>query len=267
MYNPLYRTLTEFLIRNTKMEVSDNLDQFALPVSTYGYSAISLDDERIGATEYTLVTIVVDVSGSVSSYKTDMENAIKEIVESCRKSPRKDNLMIRIVTFDDDMSEMHGFKLLVDCNPDDYTNCLTIGGMTALFDASNNAIAATNDYAKKLGDNEFDANAIVVILTDGMDNRSNEATASTVKQTLEASVKEESLESMLSILVGVGVGDYDGVQQYLDDFKDQAGITQYVGIAAANSSTIAKLAKFISQSISAQSQALGTGGVSQTLQF
>lgn len=249
------------------MNTSDTLDQFALPTGTYGYSAISLDDERIGATEYTLVTIVVDVSGSVSSYKKEMEEAIKEIVASCGKSPRKDNLMIRIVTFDDNMSELHGFKLLVDCKSDDYTDCLVIGGCTALFDASNNAIAATNDYAKKLGDNEFDANAIVVILTDGCDNRSNEATADTVKKTLEASVREESLESMLSILVGVGVGDYYDVQSSLDSFKKEAGITQYVEIADANSSTLAKLAKFVSQSISAQSQALGTGGVSQTLQF
>lgn len=249
------------------MSASEMLDQFALPTGTYGYSAISLDDERIGATEYTLVTIAVDVSGSVSSYKTEMEEAIKEIVDSCNKSPRKDNLMIRIVTFDDDMQELHGFKLLVDCKPSDYTDCLTIGGCTALFDAANNAIEATNDYAKKLGDNEFDANAIVVILTDGCDNRSNVATPATIKKTLQASVQEEALESMLSILVGVGVSGYGGVAQALDDFKNEAGITQYVEIADANSSTLAKLAKFVSQSISAQSQALGTGGPSQALQF
>lgn len=247
------------------MNASDTLDQFNLPTGTYGYSAISLDDERIGATEYTLVTIAVDVSGSVGGFKTEMEEAIKEIVASCSKSPRSDNLMIRIVTFDTRMSELHGFKLLADCDANDYTDCLTIGGATALFDAANNAIAATNDYAKKLGDNEFDANAIVVILTDGDDNSSNEATAKTVKQTLQESVREESLESMLSILVGVGVGGYPSIQQYLDDFKDEAGITQYVAID--NASTLAKLAKFVSQSISAQSQALGTGGPSQALQF
>ncbi|GAH21713.1 unnamed protein product, partial [marine sediment metagenome] len=34
-----------------------------------------------------------------------------------------------------------------------------------------------------------------------------------------------------------------------------------------NSTTLSKLAKFVSRSISAQSQALGTGGPSQALQF
>ena len=75
------------------------------------------------------------------------------------------------------------------------------------------------------------------------------------------------MESILTILVGVGVGSYSEVQKALDEFKNEAGITQYVEIADANSSTLAKLAKFVSQSISAQSQALGTGGPSQALQF
>ena len=247
--------------------MNEDLNQFSLPTGSYGYSAIGLDDERIGASEYTLVTIVVDVSGSVTGYKKEMEDAIKEIIESCDDCPRKEHLMIRIVTFDDNMSELHGFKLLVDCKPDDYTDCLKIGGMTALFDASSNAIQSTNDYAKKLYGEDFDSNAIVVIITDGMDNRSNIATAATVKKDLEASVRDESLESMLSILVGVGVGDYSEIQKYLDDFKDEAGITQYVEIGDANAKTLSKLAKFVSQSISAQSQSLGTGGPSQALQF
>ena len=248
-------------------ETSDNLDQFALPTGTFGYSAMGLDDERIGATEYTLATIVVDVSGSVTNYKKEMEDAIKEIIASFENSPRKDYLMIRIVTFDTQMKELHGFKLLADCNPDDYTDCLKIGGCTALFDASNNAIAATNDYAKKLYGQDFDVNAIVVIITDGDDNSSNEATAATVKTTLGASVREESLESMLSILVGVGVSDYPELQDYLNDFKKEAGITQYVGIGNADSATLSKLAQFVSKSISAQSQSLGTNGPSQALQF
>jgi len=246
---------------------SDGLDQFALQTGTYGYSAMDLEDERIGSTAYTLVTIAVDISSSVMNFKKDMEDAIKEVVASCSDSPRKDSLMIRIVTFNTRMQEIHGFKLLTECDPDDYTDCLNVGGCTALFDATNNAIAATNDYAVKLDGKDFDANAIVVIITDGDDNSSNEATASTVKKTLQESVRQESLESMLSILVGVGVDDYPPLQDYLDNFKTEAGITQYVGIDKANSATMSKLAKFVSRSVSAQSQALNTGGPSQALQF
>jgi uncharacterized protein YegL len=243
----------------------DNLEQHNLPMGTFGYSASGFDE--LGATEYTLVTIVVDTSGSVCSYKTEMENSIKEVVSACKHSPRADNLMIRIVTFNSQISELQGFKLLADCNEKDYNNCLSPCGTTALYDAANNAISATNDYAKKLGDSDFGANAIIVIITDGCDNDSNEATMNDVKKSLQTALREESLESLLTILVGVGIGDYPDVGTILNDFKDNAGLTQYVEIKDANAKTLAKLAEFVSKSISSQSQALGTGGASQALTF
>ena len=49
--------------------------------------------------------------------------------------------------------------------------------------------------------------------------------------------------------------------------KTNCGFTQYVAIADANATTIAKLGDFVSRSISSQSQALGTGGPSQSLTF
>jgi len=245
--------------------LSNDLEQHTLPVGTFGYSAASLED--LGATEYTLVTIVVDVSGSVSSYKSEMEKAIEQVVKACKYSPRSDNLMIRIVTFDNNMSEMHGFKLLADCDISEYDNCINIGGTTALYDAVNNAISATSNYAEKLNDSDFDANAIVVIITDGLDNSSNEANCKTVKETLKNALHNESLESLLTILVGVGVGSYPDISKELDRFKNESGLTQYIEIKDADASNLAKLAEFVSKSISATSNALGTGGPSQILQF
>jgi hypothetical protein len=71
---------------------------------------------------------------------------------------------------------------------------------------------------------------------------------------------------MMTILVGVNVNDPQ-VSQCLKDLKDQAGFTQYVELKDATASSLAKLADFVSKSISAQSQALGTGGPSQSLAF
>ena len=134
---------------------NDNLEQHTLPTGSYGYSAVSLNE--LGATEYTIVTIVQDTSSSVQRFKPEMEKAIAEIVKACRFSPRADNLLIRLTTFDSNMDEIHGFKLLSECNQDDYLDCLNVGGMTALFDATENAITATTDYAKTLTENDFDA--------------------------------------------------------------------------------------------------------------
>src|SRR5688500_1244320 len=106
------------------------LQQQALPTGHYGYSATRLDD--LGATEYTLVTIGCDVDPSVGGFVREMEAALREIVKACRFSPRADNLMIRLVTFHGRMEEVHGFKLLERCNPDDYKKVLRIGSATAL---------------------------------------------------------------------------------------------------------------------------------------
>ncbi len=237
----------------------DNLEQHKLPTGTFGYSAASLDD--LGATEYTLVTIVQDVSSSVASFKSEMESCLKEIINACKVSPRADNLMIRLVSFASDMNEEHGFKLLEECNPDDYLGSLNVGGMTALFDAAENSIAATNDYAKTLVDNDFSVNSIVFIITDGCDNISKKTTNS-VKKVLAKSLKDEYLESIVTILIGVGTKSDPGVSFELDKFKAEAGLTQFVEIGKADTKTLAKLAEFVSKSISAQSQSLGKGSAS-----
>src|SRR5262249_60469281 len=94
------------------------LDQINLPNSHYGYTATRLDE--LGATEYTIATIVADVSGSTAAFTFDMESAITRIVQACKFSPRADNLLLRLVAFDDSLSELHGFKLLENCHLADY---------------------------------------------------------------------------------------------------------------------------------------------------
>lgn len=239
------------------------LEQAALTTSAYGYSATRLD--ALGAAEYTLVTVACDVSGSVSPFKRELEDALQSIVEACRLSPRADNLMLRLVAFDDKLKEVHGFKLLGQCHAKNYRGVLKSGGSTALYDAAENAVSAATDYAARLGAGDFAANAIVFVLTDGMDNCSA-LKPRQVKEALAHAVTSETLESLVSVLIGVNVSD-PTVGGYLHDLRTDVGFTQYVEIEKADAKTLAKLADFVSRSISAQSQSLGTGGPSQSLTF
>jgi uncharacterized protein YegL len=241
---------------------SSGLEQHVLKASTYGFSATRIED--LDASEYTLVTICQDDSSSVAGFKNEMEKTIKAIIEACKKSPRADNLMVRLCTFNTQFQEVHGFKRLQQIKPSDYDGILGGGGMTALYDAATNAVMASNAYGKKLSDNDFAVNAITFFVTDGEDN-SSRVTPHQVRDALQAAMKEEALESIVSILVGVN--STNDLDQYLDMFKNEAGITQYVGIGDATAGKLAKLAEFVSKSISAQSQALGTGGPSQSLSF
>lgn len=243
-------------------KLTDNLENFKLPGS-YGYSATKLSD--LGATEYTLVTLVIDDSGSVEPFRNEMVDAIKAVVNACRYSPRADNLMIRLVTFSNSLKEIHGFKLLANCNPDDYNGVLNVGGATALFDATVNSVDATSAYGKTLVDSQFSANGIVVVITDGADNQSSNTIAS-VAASLKKATANETLESLVSILIGVNVTE-SYVATALNDLHTQGGFTQYLELKDATAKTLAKLAKFVSKSISSQSTALGTGGPSKSITF
>lgn len=107
--------------------MSDTLVQHALVGQHFGYSAADLGD--LGATEYTLVTIVADESGSTSLFIKEMETCIKKAIEACKMSPRADYLMVRVVAFDTTMREIHGFKQLQDIDLKDYDGRLHAGGI------------------------------------------------------------------------------------------------------------------------------------------
>lgn len=237
--------------------------EHGLPTGQYGFSATRLSS--LGASEYTLVTIVTDVSPSVSKFVAEMETALREIITACKYSPRADNLMLRLVTFSNAATEAHGFKLLEKCRLDDYRNCLKIGRATALYDAAENCISAMNAYGKQLTDADYSVNGIVFVITDGEDNTSSLGIRQ-VRDALESAMQTEAMQSMISILIGVNVQD-GRIGGYLQDFKTEAGFTHYLEIGRANARALAKLADFVSRFISSQSQALSSGAASQSLTF
>lgn len=230
--------------------------------SGYKFSATKIKD--LGAAEYTLATIVMDASSSVEGFAVQLEQALKTIFKACDKSPRKDNLMLRLTQFASRLTELHGFKLLTTINEKDYDNVLQLGGSTALFDAMDEAIQATGTYGKQLTSQDFLVNAIVVVVTDGENNCSNISDPTQVKKTLQQIRRAENLESLLLILVGV-TNDNLSLNTYLQTVKDDTGCDQYVSIGNATPGRIAKLAEFVSQSISSTSSALGTGKASAPL--
>lgn len=242
---------------------SQELEQHNIGGTHFGFSAAKI--ESLGASEYTLATVVVDVSGSVGPYQGEMEQALKTVVQSCRMSPRADNLMLRVVLFDTKVVELHGFKPLPDCNESDYDSCLPPGGMTALFDASYSATKAMTQYGADLTSNDFQVNGALFVITDGMDNASK-TTGIMVARAIREARTTEALESIMPVLIGVNT-DQSGLNQYLDTFKTDAAFQQYVAIGQATQKELAKLGGFISKSISSQSQALGSGGTSKSLSF
>lgn len=241
-----------------------DLEDFKLNVGHYGFSATRLED--LGASEYTLATIIVDDSSSIEDFRNEMETCVKNAVEACKKSPRADNLMIRVCTFSDGFHEVHGFRQLQLIKPSDYDGMLGRGGMTALYDACDNGIRATSAYGRTLMENDYSVNGIVFVITDG-DNNKSKLQRHHVHDALKEATKQENLESLISILIGVNLNNQPNLKQILDSFHKEAGFSEFVALNDADAKTLAKLGQWISKSVSSQGQAVGTGGPSKVLTF
>jgi hypothetical protein len=231
-----------------------------------GYTFSGVKAEDLKATEYTLVTVVQDKSGSVLGFDIPMQDCHKTILKACQKSPRKDNLMLREVLFNNDVEEYFGFRMLSDIKESEFDTMLRdCRGSTALFDATHTSIDATLSYGKELTKKGIMCNAIIFVITDGDDNASK-YTPNKISKLVADAKKDESVESVLVILVGVNT-KAGGCQGFLDTFKNDAGLDQYIDIDDATPQKLAKLADFVSRSISSQSQSLNSGGPSQILTF
>ena len=250
----------------TLMTTDSDMENYKIAgAGSFQFSAIRPDN--LGATEYSLVTIVLDITGSVAPFANDLLKMVQAVCEACKKSQRSENLLLRLVTFNynHNITEVHGFKILNLINPKDYKP-FVCGGFTALFDATYESICATLTYSKTLIDQDFSVNGIIYIITDGDDNNSKVATVKMIKKKMEDSLKAENIESLSSILIGINSTD---CKDYLEHFQQEAGLTQFIDVGSATPQKIAKLAGFVSKSISSTSQALklGTGSASQPVSY
>lgn len=240
-------------------------DTTAAPIKTshYGFSNINVND--LGADSYTLFGLVLDKSGSVTGFNQVIEDAAKNIIKGCQSAPRADNMMVRCLTVDSHVNQVHDFKLLVDCAPDSYTGIITPGGCTSLYDASVDIVKSLANAGKDLLAKDYKVNGIIAIVTDGEDVGSTNTVAN-VKNAVEEARRQECLESIIVILIGVNIND-PRISQCLKDFVQGANIDQYVEVDKADPKTFAKIAGFIVASVSSQSQSLGTGSASKPITF
>ena len=236
--------------------------------SNFGFTGATIDD--LGATEYTLVTIALDETGSINGFETQIRDMLTTTIDACKKSPHSNNLLVRVIRFGSQykrqggpgVDEIHGFKTLGEIDNASYPK-LRGGGWTPLNDAVYSSVGAMNAYAKNLSDMDFGVNGITFVITDGGENDST-ASMKMVKDEIKKSVTGEVMESHVSVLIGIDTGN-GSVKTVLEKFQNEAGMDKFIWAGEATPGKLAKLADFVSQSISSTSQALGTGGPSQTI--
>lgn len=236
-----------------------------------GFKFSGIRTEHLGASGYTLATIAVDATGSTLGFEKDLRKCLIAAVEGCKKSPYKHNLLVRVIKFSTafpgGIEELHGFKPVLEIETDDYPE-IEPAGQTPLYDAVFSSIGAAISYAEELTADDYNGtNGIVYIITDGSEyplppDNPSVATPAMIKKIVGEAIRKEKIESLISILIGINASEYS---QELEEFKEAAGIDEYIDAGDVTKGKLAKISQFISQSTSSQAQAQGTGGPSQNI--
>ncbi len=251
------------LIGKTELQVNQTLNSFT-------FSGVEI--EKLTGSQYTLVNILVDESASVMDFKNELEKTLATVIDSCKKSPQAETLLARVVGFKHSYSgiefnEIHGFINLNNIVDGQYINKINPSGCTPLYDATGNALESIESYGKQLNSNDYLVNGIFFVLTDGAENSSSKYNrASDIKDALKRIRRDESLESIRAILIGINDDD-PAIKTFLNEFNEDAGFDEYISLGQVSANKLAKLANWISKSVSSQSQSLGSGGPSQPINF
>lgn len=239
------------------------IGETAVNQASFGFSRQRLADFQ--ASEYTLVELHIDCSGTMAGFESQVEVVIQNVIEACRRSPRAGNLLVRVVLFASGINEVHPYKLLKEIRSDEYSGVIRCGGMTSLRDTTRDMFSSIASSAKTMRDADYEVNAIGFVITDGEDTSSTSGPQQ-VMQACKDLVASEVVDSYRSIIISINNADprfHSAMQQ----FASQCGFDQVVDVGNATPAALAKLGDFVSQSISSQSSSLGTGAPSQPVTF
>lgn len=231
-------------------------------LTTHGnFSFSNVRLEKLTEAGYTLICIGIDTTGSIGGYEKAYRDALLEVLGACRSHPKANTLLVRTFEFNSmvGIKEFHGYLPVTEIEDSDYPN-LVAGGMTPLYDAIYSNISSMTQYGQQLMAASYNVNGIGFTITDGGDNSSQMGTRDIDREMKDCRATEK-LESIRHIILGCGnqVGGLDAIASGMS--------CEFQPVAGMDSKSLARMANFISRSISSTSQSLGSGGPSQPLTF
>lgn len=133
----------------------------------------------------THIAVVLDRSGSMDSIKREIIGGFNTFLKDQQEVPG--TATMTLVQFDNEIDRLADFKPLSEIKPlDDKT--YVPRGMTKLYDAIGLTVKTVKDSIAKAV--EKPTKILVAILTDGMENSSQEYQTDSIKELLEAQQKE-----------------------------------------------------------------------------
>jgi uncharacterized protein YegL len=176
------------------------------------------------ATDFTYLGIVADRSGSMLKIREDAEGGLKTLIKDQRELPGR--LTVNLFQFDDKFDEVPVDEI------DAWT--LTPRGMTAMLDAIGKSMTIVGERLTKMPEDERPDKVIFAIVTDGLENASQEWRHDQVAKLVAQQQVDYGWQvvftaaNMDAAAVGIGLGVRRGsTQNFVPD-------PQNVGVAYAN---------------------------------
>jgi hypothetical protein len=129
--------------------------------------------------DLTDITLVVDRSGSMEQVREDAEGGVNSFIAQQAKEPGE--ALLTLVQFDTEYEFLH--KGVPIAEVPRYQ--LVPRGMTALLDAVGRAINETGDRLARMDEQDRPGLVVFVVMTDGLENSSQEFLKSNVKEMIE----------------------------------------------------------------------------------
>lgn len=127
--------------------------------------------------DYTALLFIIDRSGSMYSIKEDMEGGINGVLDEQKKLPGE--VTVDVAYFDYELTYDDRFLSLDSASIE-----IEPRGSTALFDAIVVSTSKFGDALSQLPEEDRPGNVLTIIVTDGHENSSKEATIEDVKRVI-----------------------------------------------------------------------------------
>ena len=167
--------------------------------------------------DLTHLYFLLDRSGSMQSIKTDTEGGFAAFIEEQRKAPGE--CRVTLAQFDNEYDVVYADRPIADVPALD----LQPRGSTALLDAMGRTVTEAGKRLAAMPEDERPGTVILAVMTDGMENASQEWTHPAIKALVEQQTSKYGWQFL-----------YMGADQ--DAIEVGAGL----GVAAANSVTYSR---------------------------
>lgn len=212
-----------------------NLDETVL------LGCIGLDADSLDSPDATLVSVVLDMSGSMQPFKRAVIEAYDAMLAALSGAKAATSILVSTWAFSDRPTLLSSYEP-VERKPRLSSAVFQPDGGTALYDATLHALTGLVGYGQELWDQGIPTRRVLFVLSDGDDNASR-ASAADVKTLAESLRQKES-----ATLAYAGFGTTDPHTQ-----AARLGFSDVV-TASASESELRRIFRQVSQSVLRVSQ-------------